>query len=91
MQALIQSREDLEALSPSEQSKFLVILKGSATVTVNSADYPDNYDSSLQEGAEGFVEPAWNKIENLGAIQRFGFATVMELDEYISINLQAIN
>ncbi|EGR4489269.1 hypothetical protein DDN09_17605 [Vibrio cholerae] len=48
-----------------------------ATITVrhDRAVYPDDYDSSLKEGDEGYVEPIWrfeDEIEN-SVLERFGF------------------
>ncbi|MBJ6946066.1 hypothetical protein JG666_01940 [Vibrio cholerae] len=49
-----------------------------ATITVryDDAKYPDNYDKSLKEGDEGYIEPSWrfeNEIDH-SVLERFGFA-----------------
>ncbi|EGS66985.1 hypothetical protein ACPF4W_003213 [Vibrio cholerae] len=50
-----------------------------ATITVryDDAQYPDNYDKSLKEGDEGYVEPIWRFEEEIdnSVLERFGFVS----------------
>lgn len=46
-----------------------------ATITVryDDAQYPDNYDTSLKEGDDGYIEPIWRFEEeiNQAVLDRF--------------------
>lgn len=73
-QKVIHTRADLDAIAGTpEHTEFMRYLKGSVTKRVNTAVYPEEYDSTLNEGDEGYVAPAWEEQENLNEITRFGF------------------
>lgn len=48
-----------------------------ATITVryDDAQYPDNYDTSLKEGDEGYIEPVYEYVQQVdqSVLKRFGF------------------
>jgi hypothetical protein len=70
----INTRADLDALvGTPEHAAFMGYLRGTMTRRVNAAVYPDQYDSSLQPGDEGYVAPDWQAVEDLSVIERFGF------------------
>lgn len=43
-------------------------------ITFDDAVYPENYDSTLQPGDTGYVEPVIRKEWNAGAAAAWGFA-----------------
>ncbi|NGZ66487.1 hypothetical protein G6Z92_05735 [Vibrio aestuarianus subsp. cardii] len=49
-----------------------------ATIVVryDDAEYPDDYDSALKDGDDGYVEPIWRFEEeiNQAVLDRFGFS-----------------
>lgn len=46
-------------------------LKGSMTRKQNVAEYPENYNSPDYDGPA--IEPVWVDVEDLTAIEAFGF------------------
>lgn len=48
-----------------------------ATITVryDDAQYPDNYDTSLKEGDEGYIDPVYEYVQQVdqSVLKRFGF------------------
>lgn len=68
----INSREDLDSLAGTPQyAEFIVLLKGSMTLRRNIAVYPEGYGQPEYAGPA--VEPAWEDVEDLSTIERFGF------------------
>ncbi len=69
---IINTREDLDALAGTPaRDEFIILLKGSMTHKVDSQAYPDDYNKP--EYAGEVLEPIWLDIEDLAAIERFGF------------------
>lgn len=76
---IINSREDLDALKGTqEHAEFISYLKGSMTRKVNVAAYPEGYNREGYEGPE--IQPVWMEVEDLSAIERFGFTRGELLD-----------
>ncbi|EOW9271466.1 hypothetical protein ACOKSH_12975 [Vibrio cholerae] len=52
-----------------------VIAMATIVVRYDDAQYPPDYDSSLQDGDEGYVEPIWRFEEEIdnSVLKRFGF------------------
>lgn len=74
-QSVINTREDLDAIeqsNPVEYAKFMEYLKGSMTRKQDVAVYPEGYNTPDYNGDK--VEPVWSDVEDLGAIERFGFS-----------------
>ncbi|MEB5538585.1 hypothetical protein [Vibrio cholerae] len=48
-----------------------------ATITVryDKAQYPDDYDTSLKEGDEGYIDPIYEYVQQVdqSVLKRFGF------------------
>lgn len=84
MQQIIQTRQDLENATIEQRLEFLNWLKGAATLTVNTATYPEDYDNNLQEGDEGYVAPQWQEQQNLAVLERFGFSSIAEVNDCVT-------
>ena len=71
---LINSREDLDALkesNPTAYAEFMQKLKCSMTHRQNVAVYPEGYGQPDYAGPA--IEPIWEDVEDLSAVERFGF------------------
>jgi hypothetical protein len=70
---VINTREDLDAIQGTpEHAEFVEFLKGSMTRKQDVAARPEGYG---QPGYEGeVIPPVWEDVEDLSAIERFGFA-----------------
>ena len=69
---IINSAQDAKSV---ELTYEQAVAAATITVRYDDAQYPDNYDTSLKEGDEGYVEPIWrfeDEIEN-SVLERFGF------------------
>jgi hypothetical protein len=67
----INTRTDLEALAGTEAyAEALRRLRGSMVAKVNVAVYPDGYFEDGYDGPE--VEPVWEEVENLEALNLLG-------------------
>ena len=73
MQAIVQTKADIEALSPEQRRAFLTRLLGASTIRSNIADYPEDYDSALAEGDEGYVAAQWVEQDDHASLERLGF------------------
>lgn len=72
MKAIINTREDLDALAGTpEHEEFMKFLKGSMTRRQNVQVYPEDYNKPDYQGEK--LEPIWEDIEDLTIIERFGF------------------
>ena len=72
MKPIINTRQDLEAIKGTEHYvEFINALKGSMNHRINTAEYPENYNTPDYDGPE--IEPIWEEVENLDTITRFGF------------------
>lgn len=73
MQSLvINTREDLDALEGTpEHAEFMARLAGSMTRRQNVQVYPEGYGRPGYEGPA--IEPVWQDVEDLSAVERFGF------------------
>jgi hypothetical protein len=73
MKHIINSRADLDAIAGTpEHEAFMQMLKGSMTRRQNVAVYPEGYGQPDYEGPA--IEPIWEDVEDLSAIERFGFS-----------------
>ncbi len=69
---IINSRADLDALKGTQEyADFIGYLKGSMTRKENVAEYPEGYGTPDYTGEA--IEPVWIDVEDLNAINRFGF------------------
>lgn len=84
MQTIMQTRQDIENAPKKQRLEFLEWLKGAATVTVDAANYPEDYDNDLQEGEEGYVAPDWRDQVNMRSLQSFGFGSIEELESELA-------
>lgn len=76
---LINTRADLDSLKGSPAyTEALRALKGSMTVTVDTAVYPQGYGQPGYSGA--VVDPVWQPVEDLTSITRLGFGK----DEFLA-------
>lgn len=69
---VINTRQDLDALVGTVQhTEFMAALKGSMSRKQDVAVRPDNYSQPDYEGE--IIDPAWEDVEDLSIIERFGF------------------
>lgn len=69
---IINTRADLDALKGTPAYvEALAKLKGSMTVLVGAAVYPEGYGQVGYQGAD--VEPNWQSVEDLSSLQFLGF------------------
>lgn len=79
---IVQTAHDLEALKAVSLDDYRLQLErllGASVVRSNVAEYPDDYDHSLQPGDAGYIAPHWQDHDDLAVIRRFGFASRDEL------------
>ena len=73
LKSVINTRADLEALAGTEAYRdFIERLKGSMTMRVDQAAYPENYGQPDYDGDP--IDPVWVEVEDLSTITRFGFS-----------------
>jgi hypothetical protein len=69
---VINTREDLDSIAGTlEHAEFIEFLKGSMTRKQDVAVRPEGYGQPNYEGA--VIAPAWEDVEDLSSITRFGF------------------
>lgn len=69
---VINTRADLDAITGTpEHAEFMRFLRGSMTRKQNIQVYPENYNQPDYDGTK--LEPVWQDVEDLSAIERFGF------------------
>lgn len=69
---VINTRADLDAITGTpEHAEFMRFLRGSMTRKQNIQVYPENYNQPDYDGPK--LEPVWQDVEDLSAIERFGF------------------
>ncbi|HFG1599822.1 TPA: hypothetical protein ACGFWR_003011 [Vibrio cholerae] len=71
---IINSEQDAKSVGLTyEQAVAAATIK----VRYDDAKYPDNYDKSLKEGGDGYVEPIWRFEEEIdnSVLERFGFVS----------------
>lgn len=76
MSSIIATRTDLDALAvtnPAEHTKFVALLRASLTARTNVAEYPEDYDSTLTDGQNGYIPPVWQEVPTPELAARFGF------------------
>jgi hypothetical protein len=72
---VVNTRGDLDALTGTQQhAEFIANMKGSMITLRNVAIYPDDYGRTRQAGDVGYIAPDWQDVEDLSAIERFGFS-----------------
>lgn len=61
-------------LSVSQMTREQIIEMATITVRYDDAVYPPDYDASLKEGDDGYIEPEWRYEEEIdqSALLRFG-------------------
>ena len=70
----INTRADLDAMQGTPAyAEFIAYLKGTLTRRVNAQVYPEGYNNSLAEGAEGYLPPLWQDVPDDTTAARFGF------------------
>jgi len=74
MNPTIATRADLDACrGTAAYDQFLTYLRGTLSRRTNTQTYPDQYDSSLQPGAAGYLPPIWVDVPDPSTAARFGF------------------
>lgn len=70
---IINTGDDLER---SDLSIDRVVEMATISVRYDDAPYPDNYDHSLKEGDDGYIEPVWRFEEEIeqSVLDRFGIS-----------------
>jgi hypothetical protein len=69
---IINTREDLDSVAGTQAHEdFMVLLKGTMTRKQDTQVYPAGYSAPGYEG--DVLEPIWIDVEDLVAIERFGF------------------
>lgn len=78
---ILNTRADLDALAaadPAAHAAFVARLRASVFRREDVAEYPEGYDRPGYEGP--VVEPVWADVEDLASLQRYGFASLAELE-----------
>ena len=84
---IVQTAEDLAALQASDAPAYraqLVSILGSSVIASNTAAYPDDYDSALEPGQDGYVAPIWVSADDTSTLARFGFQRREQVEEAIA-------
>ncbi len=80
----INTRADLEALAGTDAyAEALQMLKGSMTAAINVAVYPEGYFDDGYAGPE--IEPVWEDVESLEALNLLGISKAEFLAEYARV------
>jgi len=73
---VVNSRADLDRLAnedPAAYAAFIAALKGACTIATDTAEYPEDYNRSLQPAAEGYISPNIVQAETSAPAARYGF------------------
>lgn len=54
--AIINSQDDAKHVGYTDEQ---IIAMATITVRYDDAEYPEDYDTSLKEGDDGYIEPIW--------------------------------
>ena len=76
MKIIVQTATDLNALMRDDPAAYREQLKaiiGSTRILTNQADYPEDYDSTLVQGDDGYIAPQWVEIDDVATLRRLGF------------------
>lgn len=77
---VLNTRADLDAIAGTpEHAEFMDYLRGSLTRLVDTQTYPEGYGQPDYEGEP--MPPVWTEVEDLAAIERFGFTKAEVLGE----------
>ena len=77
----INTPADLAAAESSpERTAFLTSLLNDY-ITFDDAEYPEDYDRTLEEGDEGYVTPILRQEWNAGAAAYWGFASREQIED----------
>jgi len=71
---LVNSRADLDRLAnedPAAHADFITRLQAACTVEVDTAEYPEDYDHTLQPGDDGYIAPAIVQVEVSAPAERY--------------------
>ncbi|MGO3406742.1 MAG: hypothetical protein ACTIMS_05705 [Marinomonas sp.] len=70
---IVNTQEDLVV---SNMTREQIINMATITVRTDKAVYPDDYDQTLKEGDDGYIEPDYQFDEQIdqAALDRFGIA-----------------
>jgi len=84
LKIIVQTAADLDALQQADPHGYreqLTAILGSARIRTNQAEYPEDYDSTLTEGDEGYIAPLWVEVDDGATLARLGFEsrTAVEL------------
>lgn len=73
---IVNSRADLDRLAaedPAAYADFIARLQAACTVEVDTAEYPEDYDYTLQPGDEGYIAPVIVQIAVSAPAERYGY------------------
>lgn len=76
MSIIVQTADDLAALrerDPAAYREQLLAILGSSRIRTNQAEYPEDYDSTLIDGDEGYIAPLWVEVDDATTLGRLGF------------------
>jgi hypothetical protein len=77
---LINTVGDLQsATATAERTAFLQSLLNDYT-TFDDAEYPEDYDRTLEPGDEGYVEPVLRQVWNATAAAAWGFTSREQIE-----------
>jgi hypothetical protein len=80
---IINTPSDLTTTKPSaERTAFLSSLLNDF-ITFDDAVYPQDYDTSLQPGDTGYIEPVIRKEWNAGAAATWGFNSRDDVEQAV--------
>jgi hypothetical protein len=81
---LINTVSDLQTAEPSAERDAFLRAMLNDFVTFDDAVYPEDYDSSLKPGDDGYVEPVIRKEWNAGAAASWGFTSREQIEQMLN-------
>ena len=84
---IVQTPDDLRELeqtNPAAYREQLVAILGASRVRMNLAEYPDDYDSTLEPGQDGYIAPEWTEVDDDSTLERLGFASRGEVEALLA-------
>jgi hypothetical protein len=63
----------MQSSNPAAYEEQLRAILGSCTIRTNQAEYPEDYDNTLNPSDEGYIEPQWADVDDSATLSRLGF------------------
>lgn len=88
MRVIVQTQADLNALRDTDPTAYrdqLTAILGSCVIRTNAAEYPEDYDSTLQEGDAGYIAPVWMDMDDVATLARLGFQSREQVEGLLGL------